>query len=125
MNAQTAMSAMLVTVLLLVFGTVASPGAEAADTVVMHAGWGEFAPQVTTIEVGERVTWVNDSRMDDIFVTAARPAVGHPIGWQASLEMNAVVHPGSTYTHKFKEPGAYYYYCAGHTDMWGIVVVEE
>lgn len=124
MNAQTSMSAMLVAVLFGI-GTVASPGAEAADTVVMHAGWGEFAPQMTTIEVGERVTWVNDSRMDDIFVTAARPAAGHGVGWQGELEMNAMVPPGSTYTHRFKAPGAYYYYCAGHRDMWGIVVVEE
>jgi plastocyanin len=119
------MSSMLGAVLLVAIGTVASPGAEAADTVVMHAGSGEFAPRVTTVEVGERVTWVNDSRTEDIFVTAARPVEGHAIAWQTKLEMDAVVHPGSTYTHKFRDPGAYYYYCAGHMDMWGIVIVEE
>ncbi len=125
MNSQTSMSWMLIAVLLLVFGAVVTPGVEAADTVVMHAGWGEFAPQVTSIELGERVTWVNDSRTEDIFVTASRPVARRLTDGREELEMNAVVHPGSTYTHAFKEPGAYFYYCAGHADMWGIVVVKE
>jgi plastocyanin len=119
------MSSMLGAVLLVAIGTVVTPGVEAADTVVMHAGWGAFAPQVTTIEVGERVTWVNDSRMDDIFVTSSGPATRQATVGRDELEMNAVVHPGSTYTHAFKEPGAYYYYCAGHMDMWGAVIVKE
>ncbi len=111
--------------LLLLIGTVANPAAEAADTVVMHAGWGTFAPQVTTIEVGDRVTWVNDSRTDDIFVTASRPVTRQSTVGQDELEMNAVLHPGTVYTHAFKEPGTYYYFCAGHMDMWGAVIVKE
>jgi len=111
--------------LLPLIGIAPNAGAEAADTVVMHAGWGTFAPQVTTIEVGDRVTWVNDSRTDDIFVTASGPVTRRSTVGQDELEMNAVLHPGTVYTHAFKEPGTYYYFCAGHTDMWGAVIVEE
>ncbi|MFZ5876369.1 MAG: cupredoxin domain-containing protein [Nitrospirota bacterium] len=109
---------------LVVNGIVAGSGAEAAGTVVMHAGLGQFAPQVTTVEVGERITWVNYSRTDDVFVTASGPVAGQWTEGMDELEVNTVVHPGSAYTHAFKEPGAYYYYCAGHEGMWGIVVVR-
>ena len=111
--------------LFLLIGTVANPGAEAADTVVMHARWGAFAPQVTTIEVGDRVTWVNDSRTDDIFVKSSGSVTRQSTVGQDELEMNAVLHPGTVYTHAFKEPGTYYYFCAGHVDMWGAVIVKE
>ena len=77
------------------------------------------------IEVGDRVTWVNDSRTDDIFVTASGPVTRQSTVGQDELEMNAVLHPGTVYTHAFKEPGTYYYFCAGHMDMWGAVIVKE
>lgn len=111
--------------LLLLTGTVANPAAEAADTVVMHTGSGTFVPLVTMIEVGERVTWVNDSRTDDIFVTSAGPVTRQSTVGGDELEMNAVLHPRTTYTHAFKGPGTYYYFCAGHMDMWGGVIVKE
>jgi plastocyanin len=91
----------------------------------MHARWGAFAPQVTTIEVGDRVTWVNDSRTDDIFVKSPGPVTRQSTVGQNELEMNAVLHPGTVYTHAFKEPGTYYYFCDGHMDMWGAVIVKE
>jgi plastocyanin len=119
MNARTSVTSTLLALLLLVIGTLANPGAEAADTVVMHAGSGTFAPQVTTIEVGDRVTWVNDSRTDDIFVTSSGPVTRQSTVGQDELEMNAVLHPGTSYAHAFKEPGTYYNFCAGHMDMWG------
>jgi len=125
MDARTRLLLTLFAPLLLLIGTATNPGAEAADTVVMHAGWGRFAPQMTTIEVGDRVTWVNDSRTDDIFVTASGPVTRQSTVGQDELEMNAVLHPGTVYTHAFKEPGTYYYFCAGHVDMWGAVIVKE
>jgi plastocyanin len=125
MNARTSVTATLLASLFLVIGTLVNPGAEAADTVVMHARWGAFAPQVTTIEVGDRVTWVNDSRTDDIFVKSSGPVTRQSTVGQNELEMNAVLHPGTVYTHAFKEPGTYYYFCDGHMDMWGAVIVKE
>jgi plastocyanin len=125
MNARTSVTSTLLASLFLVIGTVANPEAEAADTVVMHAGSGAFAPQVTRIEVGDQVTWVNDSRTDDIFVTASGPVNRQSTVGQDELEMNAVLHPGTTYTHAFKEPGTYYYFCTGHMQMWGTVIVKE
>jgi plastocyanin len=32
--------------------------------------------------------------------------------------------PGSDYSHSFKEPGVYGYFCAIHMGMWGTIVVE-
>lgn len=125
MSAQTSVTSMLLASLFLVVGAVANPGAEAADTVVMHAGSGTFAPQVTTIKVGDQVTWVNDSRTDDVFVTASGPVTRSTTVGQDELEMNTVLHPGTSYTHSFREPGTYYYFCAGHMDMWGGVIVKE
>jgi plastocyanin len=125
MNARTSVTSTLLASLFLVVGTLVNPGAEAADTVVMHARWGAFAPQVTTIEVGDRVTWVNDSRTDDIFVKSSGPVTRQSTVGQNELEMNAVLHPGTVYTHAFKEPGTYYYFCDGHMDMWGAVIVKE
>jgi plastocyanin len=91
----------------------------------MHARWGAFAPQVTTIEVGDRVTWVNDSRTDDAFVTSSGPATRQTTVGKDDLEMDAVLHPGTSYTHAFREPGTYYYFCAGHMQRWGAVIVKE
>ncbi|MFZ5861989.1 MAG: cupredoxin domain-containing protein [Nitrospirota bacterium] len=122
-DGHTSMRSMLVASLV-VSGIVASSGAEASGTVVMHEGLGQFAPQVTTAEVGERITWVNYSRTDDVFVTASQPVTGHVREGMGELEVNTVLHPGSIYSHAFKAPGAYYYYCAGHEGMWGIVVVR-
>ena len=125
MDTRISITAMVLTGLLVAVGLVVNSGAEAADTVVMHAGGGTFAPQVTTIKVGERVTWVNESRTDDVFVTASGPVDRKSTVGQDDLEMNGVVHPGTTYTHLFKAPGTYYYFCAGHMQMWGTVIVRQ
>ncbi len=125
MDARTRFISVLLAPLLLLIGTAANPGAEAADAVVIHAGSGKFAPQVTTIEVGDRVTWVNDSRTDDIFVTSSGPVTRQTTVGQEELKMNAVLHPGTVYTRRFKEPGTYHYFCVGHMDMWGAVIVKE
>jgi plastocyanin len=124
MNALTFIIAMLVTLLLVVIETVVMPLIAAAETVVMHAGRGAFTPQMTTIETGQRVTWVNGSRTDDIFVTASWPVTPQATAGQGDLEINAVLRPGSTYTHVFTYPGTYYYFCSGHMDMWGAVIVN-
>jgi plastocyanin len=126
MNARTSITSTLVALLLLLIGAVANPGAEAADrTVVMHPGSETFLPQVITIRVGERVTWANDSRTDDAFVTSSGPVTRQTTVGQDDLEMDAVLHPGTNYTHAFREPGTYYYFCAGHMQMWGTVIVKE
>jgi len=124
MNARTSVTSTLLASLFLVIGTLVNPGAEAADTVVMHARWGAFAPQVTTIEVGDRVTWVNDSRTD-YFVTSSGPMTRRTTVATDDLVMNIVLHPGTVYTRSFKKPGTYHYFCAGHMDMWGAVIVKE
>lgn len=126
MDARTRFISVLLATLLLLIGAVANPGAEAADsTVVMHPGWEAFLPQVITIRVGERVTWVNDSRTDDAFVISSGPVTRQTTVGQDDLEMDAVLHPGTSYTHAFREPGTYYYFCAGHMQMWGAVIVKE
>ena len=126
MDARTRLISVLIATMLLLIGTVANPGAEAADfRVMVHPGSEMFAPQELTIRVGDRVTWVNDSRTDDIFVRSSGLVTRQSTVGRDELEMNAVLHPGTVYTHAFKEPGTYYYFCAGHMDMWGAVIVKE
>jgi plastocyanin len=125
MNARTRTNSVLFATLLLLIGTVANPGAEAADfKVVVHPGSEFFAPQELTIKMGDRVTWVNEDRTDH-FVASSGPVSGQTTVGTDSLVIDATLHPGTSYTHSFKEPGTYHYFSAGQMQMWGTVIVEE
>jgi len=126
MDARTRLISVLIAPLLLLIGAVANPGAEAADfRVMVHPGSEKFAPQELTIKVGDRVTWVNEDRRTDYFVTSSGPMTRRTTVATDDLVMNVVLHPGTVYTRSFKEPGTYHYFCAGHVDMWGAVIVKE
>ncbi len=126
MDARTRFISVLLAPLLLLIGPVANPGAEAAEfRVTVHPGSEMFAPQELTIKVGDRVTWVNEDRRTDYFVTSSGPMTRQTTVERDDLVMNVVLHPGTSYTHSFQEPGIYHYFCAGHMDMWGAVIVKE
>ncbi len=82
-----------------------------------------FSPQVTTIHVGDRVTWSNHDNVEH-FLTSAGPA-GRPIATKVEdLEFHQLLAPENDYSHSFMAPGIYPYYCAIHLGMSGTVVVE-
>ena len=85
---------------------------EPAGTSVTIAGM-QFQPATIRVKAGEEVTWRN---------TAAMPhtVTGREDGKLSSARLNQ----GSMFSHTFKQPGTYTYYCALHPSMTGTVIVE-
>jgi plastocyanin len=91
--------------------------------IVVNTGVQEFTPQRLTIQVGDRVMWVNHDRDTHSLVSAglaSRQAASGP----DALLINTTLPPGASYAHTFVESGTYYYFCANH-EVWGIVVAEQ
>lgn len=91
--------------------------------VIVNTGVQEFTPQRVTIQVGDRVTWVNRDHDTHSLVSAGSASRRSGVAPEALL-INTTLPPGASYTHTFVESGTYYYFCANHTQVWGIVVAE-
>jgi len=105
-----------------VLSFTAVPTASAGEReVVMEAQ--AFSPQVMTIHVGDRVTWMNHDKLEH-FLTSSGPVSRSVATQVGDLEFHQRMIPGSDYSHSFKEPGVYGYFCAIHMGMWGTLVVE-
>ena len=98
-----------------------SPGADADSTlhqVVVERESLTFAPQALAIRVGDRVKWINhDGQMH--MVVAAKPGSDG-----RELEIYSRLDPEKSFEHQFNTPAAYYYHCAIHFQMWGIISVS-
>lgn len=111
---------------LLVTGWV-TPVAEAmAETtkILVATGAHEFSPQTVTIKVGDKVTWINQDQNAHSLVSAGE-ASRHTAQGPEALFINATLPPGSSYTRAFPVGGTYYYFCADHMQVWGVVVAKE
>lgn len=82
-----------------------------------------FVPQQVTIKPGDRVRWVNNDRQDHL-LTSAGPLSGPPVLGTENLMIHHLLKPGASHTHLFHDPETYYYFCAIHLQMWGVVFVE-
>ena len=72
-----------------------------------------FEPQVLTVPVGTKVTWVND---DDIpHVVAEKDGKFH----------SAALDTADSYSETFSTAGTVEYYCAIHPHMTGKIVVTQ
>jgi plastocyanin len=99
-----------------------APTAFAADQkVVIEAQ--TFAPQVTTVHVGDRVRWMNHDDTEH-FLTSSGPLSRGVATRVDDLEFHQQMIPGSEYSHSFRAPGVYGYFCAIHMGMWGTILVE-
>lgn len=83
-----------------------------APNTVMIAGM-QFQPATIRVKAGEDVTWTNYAPM-------IHTITSHHDGSLASERLGQ----GSMFTHTFKQPGIYIYYCALHRSMNGRVIVE-
>ena len=72
-----------------------------------------FEPQVLTVPVGTKVTWVND---DDI---------PHLVAEKDGKFRSAALDTNDTYSETFSTPGTIEYYCAIHPHMTGKIVVTQ
>jgi plastocyanin len=116
---------MLGSALLVLIGVGAIGAAEGATIkIVVKQGAQEFTPQQITIKVGDGVRWVNEDQTEHTLISAT------PSSRQAAVDaedlfINTLLDPGFNYTYTFGEAGTYYYFCASHMQMWGVVVVEK
>lgn len=71
-----------------------------------------FAPEVTTVDVGQTVTWTNQGQAD------------HTVKGPGFFSAKALGH-GQKFSHRFKRLGRFAYLCTLHpTQMRGTVVVR-
>jgi plastocyanin len=101
-------AAVAVVGLSLILAGLAGPVLAVDRWVTMIAN--DYRPGVVTIEVGDRVTWVND---DDV----PHDAVGN--GWSTSL-----LTTGDSDSVRFGRAGRYAYRCSIHPEMRGAVLVR-
>ncbi len=89
---------------------------EASDISCAESG-SCFLSSEVTINVGESITWHNDSGVIHT-VTSGNPEDGPDGVFDSSIIMS-----DDTFTHTFTETGQYEYFCSIHPRMTGIVIV--
>jgi plastocyanin len=72
----------------------------------------EFRPKRLTVQVGERVTWVD------------KDAANHTVTFEGGPGDLGNVDPNERVSTKFSSPGTYSYVCTYHPNMRGTVVVK-
>jgi plastocyanin len=93
--------------------SVAVPMGGGADSATVVAIPGRFyAPQQTSVLVGQAVTWRNDDTADHTVTSS-----------DAGFDSRRVGH-GSTFAFTFDRPGSYEYHCTLHRYMRGTVHVD-
>ena len=102
----------------LMTASAASPEESAVHQVSIAANSFLFAPQAISISRGDRVRWTNNDTQMHMIVTAKPESNGK------ELEIYHRLGPGTSFEHQFTTPTAYYYYCAIHFQMWGIISVN-
>ena len=93
-------------------------------TIAVTGNNEEFSPQRLVIRAGEKVTWINqDGRLHSLVSggLASRQFTAR----QDGLFINTPLPNGSRFSQRFLQPGTYYYFCANHVQMWGVVVAEQ
>jgi plastocyanin len=98
--------------------SAASPGESAVHEVSIARDSFLFSPQAVSISQGDRVRWTNNDAQMHMVVTAKPESDGK------ELEIYHRLDPGTSFEHRFTTPTAYYYYCAIHFQMWGIISVN-
>jgi plastocyanin len=110
----------------LVFAFAAGPQAK----VVRMTEGKTFDPKMITVEPGGTVVWKNASDMthsvtDDPSLAASAQDAALPPG--AEKFNSGFIAPGKDFSHTFKVPGTYRYFCIPHEEagMVGTVVVSK
>ena len=91
--------------------TPASSGAPSKNVVI--AGM-RFMPATIQIKIGEKVTWINHEPL-------AHTLTSQNNGLLASEPLSR----GAMFSHTFRQPGIYHYYCLLHPSKNGLVIVNQ
>jgi plastocyanin len=107
--------------LVLVGAVMPVASARAADSTVYQVTIERdsfaFTPQALSIHQGDRIRWTNNDGQMHMIVTTKPDS-------NKELELYQRVNPGESFDHQFTTVAAYYYYCAIHFQMWGIISVN-
>jgi plastocyanin len=85
-------------------------GAEMQVTIDNFA----FSPATLTVPAGTRVTWLNHDDVPHTATSTTKPRAFD----------SGTLDTDDKFTHEFKTPGTYEYFCAVHPKMTGRVVVK-
>jgi plastocyanin len=94
---------------LLLFKPQQTTQAQAAGNVSVVSF--SFQPASLTINVGQTVTWTNNSTM------------AHTVTSDTGVWDSGTLNAGGTFSFTFTTPGTYTYHCAFHSSMTGTIVV--
>jgi len=78
-----------------------------------------YHPAEITIQVGERVRWVNEERRQYHSVQL------HRDGSEDEILDSGYLFPGDQWEHRFDKPGNYSYLCGPHPEMVGNIIVTK
>ncbi len=99
------------------------------DAAVRATDMLTFEPRTVTIPVGGTVEWTNGSVLvhtvtDDPDEATVEGSSALPDGAESFDSGNMA--PGAKFSHTFKVPGTYRYFCKPHeaAKMWGTVIVK-
>jgi plastocyanin len=73
-----------------------------------------FNPPQLTVKAGTRVTWINQDDVPHTATSSAKPRLFN----SGTLDTDA------KFSHVFKTPGTYDYFCAVHPHMTGRIIVK-
>ena len=93
-------------------GLLALPLVAFAATSAVNIQNSAFAPQTTTIKVGDTVTWTN------------RDAISHTSTSDTATWDTGVITTGVSRSFTFMSAGTFAYHCSIHTFMHGTIVVQ-
>ena len=110
----------------LVFAFAAGPQAK----VVRMTEGKTFDPKTMTVKLGEAVVWKNASDLthsvtDEPSLAVSAQDAALPAG--AESFNSGLIAPGKEFSHTFKVPGTYRYFCIPHEEagMVGTIVVSK
>lgn len=102
----------------LLLASAADSADPAAHQISVAAKSFMFSPQALSIHPSDRVRWTNNDDQMHMVVAAKPDSNGK------ELEIYHRLDPGTSFDHQFSTATAYYYYCAIHFQMWGIISVN-
>ncbi|HEY4485207.1 MAG TPA: plastocyanin/azurin family copper-binding protein [Nitrospiria bacterium] len=107
----------IVALILLLPGVSSLAAGEKTHEIVVVKNILKLDPEELAIHPGDSVKWRNtDSQKHNL---ASVPGSGPT----DELEIFSLMEPGDVYSHTFKEPGEYPYFCFIHNQMTGKITV--
>jgi amicyanin len=73
-----------------------------------------YDPPTLTVKVGTKVTWTNQDEVPHTVTSTTKPR----------LLKSPALDTNDSFSHVFKEPGTFKYFCTVHPKMAGTVVVK-